>query len=91
MKPFLLVLSLVLFSAGEPRAEGERDPLLDVRPNAYGLGVNSDQYGRPHRYETGEGRPTDPIQQEGVKRDAYGLGVHADEFGRPVYDGKPGE
>jgi hypothetical protein len=60
-----------------------------VAPNAYGLGINADEFGRPHTYRTQGGEKLSPIFQEGVRRDAYGLGVHADEFGRPVYDGKP--
>lgn len=60
-----------------------------VRPNAYGLGVNSDQFGRPHAYRTQDGETLVPIFQGGVKRNAYGAGVHSDQFGRPVYDGKP--
>jgi hypothetical protein len=33
----------------EWRAKGQKhtDPLLKVRPNAYGPGVGADQYGRP--------------------------------------------
>jgi len=69
-----------------PRRTGE---LLDVTPNAYGLGVNSDQYGRPHAYRTPDGEPLPGIFTDGVRRDAYGLGVHADEFGRAVVDGEP--
>ena len=61
-----------------------------VKPNGYGLGTNSDQFGRPHQYRTGDGQPVAPIFQDDVKRDAYGLGVHKDRFGRPVYDGKAG-
>lgn len=57
-----------------------------VTPNAYGLGVNSDQFGRPHTYQLRDGTPVAPIFQGGVRRDAYGLGVHSDQFGRPVYD-----
>ena len=61
-----------------------------VKPNGYGLGTNRDQFGRPHQYRTGDGKPVDAIFQDDVKRDAYGLGVHKDRFGRPVYDGKAG-
>ena len=57
-----------------------------VWPNAYGLGVNADQYGRPHTYQLQDGQQLDPTFQDGVKRNAYGLGVHQDQFGRPVYD-----
>lgn len=60
-----------------------------VTPDAYGLGVNADEFGRSHTYRTQEGEKLSPIFQGGVKRNAYGLGVHADEFGRAVYDGKP--
>jgi hypothetical protein len=67
----------------------QRQPAQTVRPNAYGLGVNSDEFGRPHTYHTRDGEQLSPIFQGDVKRDAYGLGVHADQFGRPVYDSKP--
>ena len=63
--------------------------LLDVNPNAYGLGINSDQFGRPQTYRTQDGQKLSPIFQGGVKRDAYGLGVHSDQFGRPVHDSQP--
>lgn len=61
-----------------------------VTPNGYGLGVNTDLYGRPHQYRLRfDGQVLDPIFQGGVKRNAYGLGVHQDQFGRPVYDSAP--
>ena len=53
--------------------------------NAYGLGVNSDEYGRPQTWRTDDGKQLDPIFQGGVKQDAYGLGVGMDQFGRPVH------
>lgn len=57
-----------------------------VKPNAYGLGVNMDQYGRPTTYQLQDGKPLPPIFYNGVKRDTFGPGVHMDEFGRTVYD-----
>lgn len=60
---------------------------LTITPNAYGLGVNQDQYGRRQQYLTRQARPIAPIFQGSVKRDAYGLGIHQDVFGRPVFDG----
>ena len=62
---------------------------LQVTPNTYGLGVNSDQYGRPHCYRLQDGTKLDPIFQNNVKRNGYGFGVHQDQFGRPVYDAQP--
>ncbi len=70
------------------RASGEP---LKVAPNAYGLGVNADQYGRPHAYRTADDEPLPGIFTDGVRRDAYGLGGHSDEFGRPLIDGEPPE
>lgn len=61
----------------------------EVYPNAYGLGINADQFARPHVYRYRDGEAVSPIFQGDVKRDAYGLGVHADPFGRPVYDSTP--
>ena len=75
-------------NAGGTAANTAND-LYQVTPNAYGLGVNSDQYGRPHQYRTQDGQVLDPIFNDGVKRNAYGLGVHMDQFGRPVYDSTP--
>ena len=60
----------------------------EVRRNAYGAGVNADQYGRPHTYRTADGQDLG-IQSDGVKRNGYGAGVHTDKFGRPVYDSAP--
>jgi hypothetical protein len=68
------------------RPSGE---LLEIEPDAYGPGISSDQYGRPHVYRTPDGAPLPAPFTGGVKRDAYGLGVHADEFGRPLVDGEP--
>ena len=48
----------------------------NYQPNAYGLGVGMDQYGRPVRQP-------DPSLQ--VQPNAYGLGVGMDQYGRPVY------
>lgn len=67
----------------------ERQFTSSVKPNAYGLGVNSDEFGRPHVYRLEGGGELSPIFQDTVKRDAYGLGVHSDTFGRPVYDSQP--
>jgi hypothetical protein len=57
-----------------------------VQPNAYGLGVNSDQYGRPTTYQLQNGQQLDPIFNAGVKQNAYGPGIGQDQFGRPVYN-----
>jgi hypothetical protein len=57
-----------------------------VQPNAYGLGVNADQYGRPSTYQLQNGQQLDPIFNEGVKQNTYGPGVGQDQFGRPVYN-----
>jgi hypothetical protein len=57
-----------------------------VQPNAYGLGVNADQYGRPSTYQLQNGQQLDPIFNSGVKQNVYGPGVGQDQFGRPVYN-----
>jgi hypothetical protein len=64
----------------------ERIGILNIKPNAYGLGINVDQYGRPTKYRLSDGKELPRIFYDDVKRDAYGLGVHMDPFGRPVYD-----
>lgn len=60
-----------------------------ITPNAYGLGVNADQYGRPQTYYLQNGQQLPPIFQNGVQQNAYGPGVGMDQFGRPVYSGQP--
>jgi hypothetical protein len=72
-----------------PRLQRSAPEQLDVKPNAYGHGVNSDQYGRPHTYRTNDGAAVPGFDTGNVKRDAYGFGVHVDRFGRPDYDSKP--
>ena len=62
------------------------DSTATVKPNAYGLGVNADQYGRPSTYHLQNGQQLDPIFNSGVKQNAYGPGVGQDQFGRPVYN-----
>lgn len=62
------------------------NPPTTVQPNAYGLGVNADQYGRPSTYQLQNGQQLDPIFNAGVKQNAYGPGVGQDQFGRPVYN-----
>lgn len=57
-----------------------------VQPNAYGLGVNADQYGRPNTYQLQNGQQLDPIFYSGVKQNVYGPGVGQDQFGRPAYN-----
>ena len=57
-----------------------------VQPNAYGLGVNADQYGQPSTYQLQNGEKLDSIFNAGVKQNAYGSGVGQDQFGRQVYN-----
>jgi hypothetical protein len=60
-----------------------------ITPNAYGPGLNSDQYGRPQTYYLQDGQQLSPIFQGGVQQNAYGPGVGMDQFGRPVHSGPP--
>ncbi len=60
-----------------PTAGGQ----LQVTPNTYGLGVGSDQYGRPVRYQSSDGT-SDPLLR--VKPDTYGPGIGQDQYGRPT-------
>ncbi len=55
----------------QDRSTGE---ILQIRPNTYGPGVSSDQYGRAIQ--------TDPALR--VTPDAYGPGIGMDQYGRPV-------
>ena len=61
-------------------------PPTTVQPDAYGLGVNSDQYGRATTYQLQNGQQLDPIFNGSVKQNAYGPGVGMDQFGRPIYN-----
>lgn len=54
----------------------------DYKPNAYGHGVHSDQYGRSFRWETQDGQVIAPNTK--VTPNGYGHGVHMDQYGRPV-------
>ena len=63
--------------------------LFHITPNAYGLGINADQYGRPTIYQLQNGQQLDPIFNNGVKQNAYAPGVGQDQFGRPVYNSPP--
>ena len=87
----LVVVSAIGLAVKASSAQYQSAPggqgLNEVKPNAYGPGVNQDEYGRPHSYRLDNGERIDPILQNGVKRDAYGLGVHMDQFGRAVHDG----
>jgi hypothetical protein len=72
----------------QPRQQQAYYPLT-ITPNAYGPGVNSDQYGRPQTYYLQDGQQLSPIFQGGVQQNAYGPGVGMDQFGRPVYSAPP--
>jgi hypothetical protein len=54
-----------------------------IHPNAYGLGIHSDEYGRPVKYQV-QGEPEADTTLLQVKQDAYGPGVGMDQYGRPV-------
>ena len=73
-----------------PNTSAPSDQQLgNITPNAYGLGVNSDQYGRPQTYYLQDGSKLSPIFQSGVQQNAYGPGIGMDQFGRPVRSGPP--
>jgi hypothetical protein len=57
---------------------------LEIRNNAYGLGVHADQYGRPVDLKPagqGGGNTSGSYIQT---PDAYGPGIHSDQYGQPV-------
>lgn len=56
---------------------------LEINNDTYGPGKNSDQFGRPTRYEV-IGQPKANTDFMKVKGDAYGDGIGMDQFGRPV-------
>ena len=72
MKPLLLIASLFLLSPVMAQTTNEN---LELKNNAYGLGIDADQYGRPWK-------KSDPLME--LKKDAYGPGVHMDQYGRPI-------
>lgn len=72
------------------QSHNSHDSSGTVQPNAYGLGVNADQYGRASTYQLQNGQQLDPIFNSGVKQNAYGPGVGQDQFGRAVYSAPSG-
>jgi hypothetical protein len=77
------------FVAAVVNASNSSKQRQTVTSNAYGLGVNADQYGRPTTYQLQNGQQLDPIFNNGVKQNTYGPGVGEDQFGRPVYNSPP--
>ena len=65
----------VLLVASDAMAQSNTDPLAKLKPNVYGLGTGSDQYGRAFRH--------DPMLRD-FQQDRYGLGVHSDQYGRAL-------
>ena len=59
---------------GYTMQDRETGEILNISPNAYGLSVSSDQYGRAIK--------TDPSLR--VTPDAYGPGIGMDQYGRQV-------
>jgi len=52
------------------------------KPNAYGHGIHSDQYGKPFQWATQDGKVISPNTK--VTPNVYGPGVGMDQYGRPV-------
>lgn len=71
------ILILLTTFALTPVYAEEFDPFVQIEPDAYGLGVSQDQYGRDVKLD-----PDPFVRIE--KEDAYGPGVHMDQYGRPV-------
>jgi hypothetical protein len=65
----------VLATAAAAQWEQDGQDVQEVRPNAYGLRVNADQFGRSHAYRLEDGSKLEPIFQDRVRRNAYGLGA----------------
>lgn len=55
-----------------------------IKTDAYGYGVNSNQYGQPVKYAPAYDGSFSPGEQLTVKPDAYGMGMGMDQYGRPV-------
>jgi hypothetical protein len=84
MKALILMAVLLFTTAAQAQElvivntpQGER---LEIRPDTYGPGQHSDQYGRTIRME-GSGASNDSRIK---RKDAYGPGVHMDQYGAPV-------
>jgi hypothetical protein len=73
-----LIAEFLLFSLGvasmPTAAAPPTNENLELKKDAYGLDVHSDQYGRPWKSEPGQK----------LEKDAYGPGVHMDQYGRPI-------
>ena len=89
MKRLLLIFLFLMFMAVPASAGWVKDQhgniywVDDVKPNAYGHGVNMDTYGRSHQYRNQQGQSDSNWD---VQRDAYGPGVHMNQYGQPVHD-----
>ncbi|MGD9202668.1 MAG: hypothetical protein PVI26_13990 [Chitinispirillia bacterium] len=57
-------------------------PNQGYKPNRYGLGVHSDNYGRPFQWKTQQGETVRGFIK--VDPHGYGPGISKDQFGRPV-------
>ena len=83
----LFSLSLVIAVAGCAPLNnyGYNQPFASpntVQPNAYGLGVNADQYGRPTTYQLQNGQQLDPYIQQRCKAKR----IWAGRWPRPVWE-----
>ena len=74
--------------SGQPQTQQRRaltpPPQGQIKPNAYGPGVNSDATGRPFKWQP-QGIPKehdDPLLK--VKPNVFGPGTGIDQYGRPV-------
>ncbi|MDH3978460.1 MAG: hypothetical protein OEU86_08090 [Gammaproteobacteria bacterium] len=73
-------LTIALLAASFAASAQTTNENLELKNDAYGLGVDSDQYGRPWQ-------KSDPNMN--LQKDAYGPGVHADQYGRPIQQQPP--
>jgi hypothetical protein len=74
------LLALALLTASATLHAQTANENLELKKDAYGYGVDSDQYGRAWKR-------SDPNMD--LKKDAYGLGVHSDQYGRPIQQQPP--
>jgi len=74
----------IFLLAGAISVELEPYAVENQEPGTYGLGTNTDAYGRPFQWTTRRGKPGTSFFQDTDDSDSYGDGVEQDVFGRPV-------
>jgi hypothetical protein len=75
----------IFLLAGAISVELEPYAVENPAADTYGVGQNTDAYGRPFQWSTQRSKPgTSILLQDKDDSDGYGDGLERDVFGRPV-------